>query len=217
MNCFIVTGVYGAGKTEFCVNFALSLGPCVKLADMDILNPYFRSREKADFLLSCGVEVIGNLTQNSTITDVPAISGEVLRSVLSGEKLVVDLAGSTTGLNVLTFFKEYLAAGGYNFWLCVNAFREESNTPAKVLDFISRAEKHSGLKISGLINNSHMLRETTRAHILAGETLVREVLQSTGKPVVYTFLHEGLYNEVKNEITSPVLVFKDLIMREDWL
>ena len=47
----LVTGHYGTGKTEFSVNLALALaaeGARTALADLDIVNPYFRSRERRE-------------------------------------------------------------------------------------------------------------------------------------------------------------------------
>ncbi|MCL2835150.1 MAG: ATP-binding protein [Defluviitaleaceae bacterium] len=221
----IVTGCYGAGKTEFCVNYAISLAVIfppehsmpepVKLADMDVMNPYFRSREKAEFLARRGVQVIGNLTGNSGNQDVPAIGGDVLRAVLARDALVVDLAGSSAGLHALAFFREHLT--GYELWVVLNAFREESATVDKGLRFIQTAEKVSGLRVTGIVNNSHMLRFTTADDVLRGQELSADVAEKTGIPVKYTFTHTEIYNVIKHELISPALTFNKLIMRDDWL
>ena len=45
----IIIGHYGSGKSEFSINYAVKLaemGRKVTLADIDIVNMYFRSREK---------------------------------------------------------------------------------------------------------------------------------------------------------------------------
>jgi len=214
MKPVIVTGVYGTGKTEFCVNYALSLPKPVKLADMDVVNPYFRCREKADILAEKGVQVIGNLTGNSGNQDLPAISGEVLRAVLAGERLVVDLAGSVIGLHALAMFRERLKE--YEFWVVLNAFRLDSSTAQKCAEFIRAAEEVSGLKVTGIVNNSHMLRETKTGHVIKGLELSATVSEMLGIPVVYTFLKADIYNEIKEQILSPVLTFNDMIMRETW-
>ena len=210
----IVTGIYGSGKTEFCLNYALSLPKPVKLADMDVVNPYFRSREKADFLATQNIQVIGNLTDNSGNQDLPAISGEVIRAVLAKDTLVVDLAGSALGLHALSLFKKQL--NDYRFWAVINAFRADSSTAEKARHFIQTAESVSGLKINGIINNSHMLRETAAEHVLHGQALAVEVLKSLDIPIVYTFLKDDIYTEIKDQLASPALTFNKLIMREDW-
>ena len=63
----VVTGHYGSGKTEFCVSLALRLAetgfaPYQRLAlvDLDIANPYFRSRERRETLEGAGVKVYGS-------------------------------------------------------------------------------------------------------------------------------------------------------------
>jgi MinD-like ATPase involved in chromosome partitioning or flagellar assembly len=214
----IITGAYGTGKTEFCINYALfcagSSSVPVKLADMDVVNPYFRSREKAEFLAKNGVQIIGNLTENTGNQDLPAISGEVLRAVLAGDALVVDLAGSTVGLHTLTFFKAHLK--NYDIWVVLNAFRDASSNAAKAVEFINAAESVSGLKVTGIVNNSHMLRETTKDHVLRGYETAVSVSDKTGIPLVYTFVNSTIYEDIRHLINSPVLTFSKLIMREDW-
>ncbi len=49
----LIVGHYGSGKTEFAVNYTMKLaelGRKTAIADMDIVNPYFRSREKAQMM-----------------------------------------------------------------------------------------------------------------------------------------------------------------------
>ncbi|MDR1703652.1 MAG: ATP-binding protein [Clostridiales bacterium] len=215
----IVTGAYGCGKTEFCVNYALEMrrrfprSP-VFLADMDVLNPYFRSREKADFLAGHGVTVIGNNINNAANQDLPAISGQVQRAVIAGHNLIVDLAGSVHGLKTLTFFKDNLS--DYEMWVTVNAFREESGEAEKVLAFIREAQAMSGLRVTGLVNTSHMLRQTKGWHVLKGQELAREVSEKSGIPLVMTFVIRNVYEEIKDKLKSHIVVFDKLIMREEW-
>ena len=220
MDPVIVTGVYGAGKTEFCVHYALyltrTLNAPVKLADMDIMNPYFRSRDKALFLASQGVSVIGNATGNTGNQDLPAISGEVVRAALAGDALVVDLGGHITGLNALAHFKGHLR--GYEMWVVVNAYREESSNAAKTTDFIQKAEETSGLRVTGIVCNTHMLRETDARHVLRGLDLAREASDISGLPIKYVFMPERIHDELigMGVILPPILTFNKLIMREEW-
>jgi hypothetical protein len=215
----IVTGAYGCGKTEFCVNYALEMrrrypkNP-VFLADMDVINPYFRSREKAGFLASRGVTIIGNSLNNAANQDLPAISGQVQRAVIAGQNLIVDLAGSVNGLKTLTFFKDLLTE--YEMWVTVNAFREESAAPEKVLHFIEEAQIMSGLRVTGLINTSHMLKQTEGRHVLRGQELAAEVSERSGVPLVLTFVIKNVYDGIKEKLVSPAFVFDRLIMREEW-
>jgi len=216
----IITGVYGAGKTEFCVNYSLMLADespdrCVYLSDMDVVNPYFRSREKADFLAARGVTVIGNLTNNTTNQDLPAISGNVVRAVLAKECLVVDLAGDTLGLHALSLFKRQLS--DYDIWVVVNANRVESSTTGKVVEFVKRIEAVSGLKVTGLVNNTHMLRETTPKDILLGEEIAHAAATQLSVPLVYTVAQSCFAPELKDKCVAPLFLFDEMIMREPWM
>ena len=57
----IIVGNYGSGKTEVSINLAVNqkrAGVDVKIADLDLVNPYFRTREARKPLLKLGIEVV---------------------------------------------------------------------------------------------------------------------------------------------------------------
>jgi hypothetical protein len=79
----IFCGGFGAGKTEVAVNFSLRMreqGRRVSIADLDIVNLYFRSREVRKELQSQGIEVIvpgGALANADLPIIVPEIKGAI--------------------------------------------------------------------------------------------------------------------------------------------
>lgn len=96
----ILTGHYGTGKTEVSVNLALALaaeGEQVMLADLDIVNPYFRSRERRPLLEKAGVRVISS-SQACSDADVPALPAELL-TILENREIrgILDIGGRSGG------------------------------------------------------------------------------------------------------------------------
>ncbi len=97
----IITGHYGSGKTEFAVNYVKKLRESVDgrvaIADLDIVNVYFRSREKKEELEEKGIQVIAS-NLDTAVADVPAVSGAMTMPVINKEyQYVVDLGGNDVG------------------------------------------------------------------------------------------------------------------------
>ena len=76
----IFVGHYGSGKTECAVNYAMEQarrGREVAMADLDIVNPYFRTREQAEMLGARGIRVVSSNFNNDWRVDIPGISSEI--------------------------------------------------------------------------------------------------------------------------------------------
>ena len=157
----IITGHYGSGKTEFAVNLALKFaadGDRTALADLDIVNPYFRSAERRELLENNGIRVIA--TSFSGVMDVPAVSPEVM-AIFDDPSYrgVIDLGGDPEGARMLGRYEPQLAREGYDLLCVVNANRPETNAPEKVLSYMEYIEMACRQKITGLVNNTHLCRE----------------------------------------------------------
>ena len=100
----IITGHYGCGKTEFGVNYAVKMKEKfenVLVADLDIVNPYFRSREKKKFLEQLGIKVVDSNIKNANV-DVPALSAQIPGAILNENYIsVLDVGGDPVGARVL--------------------------------------------------------------------------------------------------------------------
>ncbi len=218
MGVTIITGYYGSGKTEFCVNFATylqeKLNRDIYLADLDVINPYFRSREKVDYLREHNVYIIGNNLQNSTGQDIPAISGEMIRTLLSGDELIIDLAGSVNGLKALSLFKQHMES--YELYCVLNVYRSETDSKEKMLKYLKDTELVSGLKVSGIVHNSHLVHDTTACDVLEAQELVTQVSKESALPIKYTLVKQSIYEQIKSNINSEVITFDKLKMREAW-
>ena len=181
----IITGHYGSGKTEFAVNFAISLaqkGYEVTLADLDIVNPYFCSREQTQALNGRGVRVNATLGGGA---DLPALNPAVSALFEPGVCGVIDAGGDPAGARVLARYAEAICSVPYEFFCVLNFNRPETATPEQAERYLRQIEQSAKLAATGLIHNTHLCSETTAADVLRGAKLAEEVSKRTRLPVLY--------------------------------
>lgn len=183
----IITGHYGTGKTEFAVNLALSLaadGEQVMLADLDIVNPYFRSRERKAMLEEAGIRLISS-SQACSDADVPALPAELL-TILENRDIrgVLDIGGDPVGARVLARFRPKIIQEDYQLIYVLNANRPEVRTPDSATAYLRGIEVTTGLTCTGIVNNTHLCGETTTDEIRRGAALAAAVSKETGIPVL---------------------------------
>ncbi|MDD2484768.1 MAG: ATP-binding protein [Eubacteriales bacterium] len=220
----IITGHYGSGKTEFSINYALDLmqqGKKTALVDLDIANVYFRSRERQAFLEEAGIEVHSNIYHSDISADLPAIAPSI-RKVLENHTYhtVIDAGGNETGAMILNQFARHFLEEEHDMLYVVNANRPETKTLEGAMYHYHRICDESGLRISGLINNTHMLRETEAADVLKGYQLCHEISEKEGIPLIYSCCTEEILIKLKETDAMPV-DFNPyrirLYMRPSWL
>jgi len=220
INTYIITGPYGGGKTEFCVNLALKTAAetgKVIIADLDVVNPYFRSREKAEKLAPRGIEVMGDCLNNNTGQDLPAVSYAFLSHLRRGDNVIIDLAGGTLGLNLLASCYEAVRKISYEFLCVLNLFRPETGSAEKMADFVREINAKSKIAVTGLVNNGHMLHGTTAEHVLASQAAILAAGKELNLPLKYTLVRQNVYDTIKSEIKSEKeITFDSMIMRESW-
>ena len=202
----IITGHYGTGKTELSVNLALALageGSQVMLADLDIVNPYFRSRERRPQLEAAGVQVISS-SQACSDADVPALPAELL-SILENRDVrgVLDIGGDPVGARVLARFQPKIVQEDYQLIIVLNANRPEVRTAEAAVSYLRAIEATTGLTCSGLVNNTHLCGETTPAEIRKGAALAGEVSRQTGLPIL-CHTAEARFLEDVSDLREPV-------------
>ncbi len=203
----IITGHYGSGKSEFAVNLALKYAKDnlkVALADLDIVNPYFRSAEKKELLEENGIRVIA--TGFSCAMDLPAVTPEVL-SIFDDKsyKGIIDLGGDPEGANILGRYENQLEREDFDLWCVVNANRPETNAADRVISYMDFIKKACGQKITGLVNNTHLCRETQIEDILKGAKLVDEVSKLSNLPIVYHVVENKFVEDVKDQLVGDIL------------
>ena len=208
----IITGAYGVGKSEFASQLALTKAPCA-LADLDVINPYFRPREQALWLASKGVTVLGSILTNHINQDFPAMSGNLRGAISQNTPLIIDCAGSENGLKPLASFEDVLQNA--RVWLVVNAHRPESFFD-QIKPMIELFESRSHLCISGLVHNTHLLDQSDPQDILKAQIELEAFSQEIKIPIVYTMI-DARFRQLQHSIHNPVVLFDHLILRSDWM
>ena len=217
----IITCHYGSGKTEFAVNYVKKLRESVDgrvaIADLDIVNVYFRSREKKEELEEKGIQVIAS-NLDTAVADVPAVSGAMTMPVINKEyQYVVDLGGNDVGTLVLGRIKPLLDHAEADFFMVVNAYRPNTSTPEGIIEQMENLEYAAGLKVTGFINNTNLVRETTAECLLHGDEVLKEVTKRTGVPVKYVSYVKDVMTEEIPEGLSGELFPMEFNMRKTWM
>lgn len=212
---FILLGPYGSGKTEIAVNLALRLarsGRRTALADLDIVNPYFRSREKGDILAGAGVELIAP-ARETWAADLPALPPKlwtlIQDSTLAG---VMDIGGDK-GAVVLAAFSQALIKAGPAVWYVLNQARQTAQSPQAAAGQLRETEARAKIPVTGLINNTHLMADTDAGLVLSGARYAREVASLTGLPVVCHSVQQSVAGGLS--FPEPVLPL-ELTMKRPW-
>ena len=221
----VVTGHYGSGKTEFCVSLAMRLakagyGPYERLSliDIDIANPYFRSRERRALLEANGVGVYGNAYDHEITAELPALGADI-RAPLEDAKcrVIVDVGGNDTGAVVLNQFGKYLGPDDALFLIVVNANRPETRDLEGAMEHLDAIERKTGRHVDGIVNNTHLLTETDAACVDRGHALCAALCKQTGRFLWCDCYPEGIVDgemlEGKYEHVLPL----GLYMRPTWI
>ncbi|NKN48860.1 ATP-binding protein [Clostridioides difficile] len=216
----IITGHYGSGKSEFAMNYVVKLRDMVSgkvaIADLDVVNVYFRTREKKELMKSLGIQPIDS-SINAPTLDLPAVSAEVMSPMVDHSyNSVIDLGGDNVGARVIGRFSHLLKEGDYDMLFVINANREKTQTSEEVIQYIKEIEKSSKLKLTGLINNTHLIRFTTIDDVLRGQKVAKEVSEKCNIPIRYVACLENLVEQLPKDLEGEIFPIK-LYMREDWM
>jgi len=207
-----LTGYYGSGKSEIAMNLAIQ-NHVNYLVDLDIINPYFRTREMEQLLQTHQIKVISSGTEHGMYTDLPYISGRVFQPFLQKEsRAIYDLGGNDLGAKLLIQFQDYQEP--IDILVVVNVFRVETQTADDICKLIEKIEISSGRKVTGLINNSNLIHETTLETVLTGEKILQDVAKRTGLPIQYTSVSEGVL-KTTHTFAGELLNLK-IYLRKNW-
>jgi hypothetical protein len=213
----IITGHFGTGKTEFSVNLAMDLaraGQKVMLADLDIVNPYFRSRERKALMEEAGVQVICS-SQACSDADIPALPAEILTILEDRSRRgILDIGGDPDGARVLARFQPKIVAEDYQLIFVSNANRPEVETAEKSISYLRSIEAVTGLTCTGLVDNTHLCGETTPEEVRRGSALAEEISRQTGLPVLCSTAEKQIADQLGN-FEKPVYPIT-IRMKKPW-
>ena len=193
-----VTGHFGSGKTEFAVSLAFALAAdrgaeTLALCDLDIENPYFRSRERQDALRAAGIQVFSDPSDGRNGSELQTISAAI-RTPLEDPtcRVVLDCGGDASGAMILRQFAKYFSPGDHRLLCVVNPCRPGTDTPEKAAEHIRAIERASGLAVTGLVSNAHFIWQTAAETVREGWAFTKEVEARTGVPALAACCMESL-------------------------
>ncbi|MDR1821931.1 MAG: ATP-binding protein [Oscillospiraceae bacterium] len=217
-----VCGHYGSGKTEAAVSLAFArrrANPEIPLAivDLDIVNPYFRSRERRDELARVGVQVYGSIYKGDIAAEIPALGADAKTPIENPDTdVIIDCGGNNAGANVLNQFSKLLNEDNSDMAVVVNFNRFETRTVEAAAEHIAAIEAVTGLAARYIINNTHLLTETTAETIAAGHALAVKTAALTKKELLMTTYPEKYVKLTDIAVLTDRLFPVGMHMRETW-
>ncbi len=219
----VITGHYGVGKTNLAINLALDAryaGMGVRVADLDIVNPYFRSSDYRCLLEDAGVQAIAPRYAGTTL-DAPAISGQVSAALdwARGERgrlLIVDAGGDDAGATALGRFAGGIAEGDYDLLYVVNRSRNlthDAHEAHEALSVLREIEAASHLHATAVANNTHLADFTDGEVLSRGVGFAQEVAALAGLPLAFSAVPRCMFEDADIPgVRYPVSVY----VRKPW-
>jgi len=205
----IITGNYGSGKTEVSINLAVNRkreGLEVCIADLDLVNPYFRTREARVPLSKMGIDVVLPPTQYLK-ADLPILSpkiGGVSRN--PSQLTLLDVGGNDVGATVLATLADFLKDKTFHMLQVVNPFRPFTETIKGCLKIRDEIQSSSRMTINGIIGNANLIDNTVPEDIYSGFNFVESLAVESGLPLKFITVAEELMQEIDiNRFSCPVL------------
>ena len=202
----LLSGHYGSGKTNIAVNLALrmkSLQKKVAIADIDIVNPYFRTKDSQEELERAGIRLICSEFASSNI-DLPALPQDVYAVIDDREwNAVVDVGGDDRGALALGRWRDaILAEDNYEMLFVINRFRPLTSDAASTVEVMREIEVASGMPFTGIVNNSNLGDDTTAEDVLGSQAYASSVCEMTGLTLKMTTVQEELYPQLAGQIAN---------------
>jgi hypothetical protein len=205
----IIVGNYGSGKTEVSINLAVNrkrAGLDVRVADLDLVNPYFRTREARKQLSELGIDVVGP-PEKYLQADLPILSPVIAGMIRRPSQLtLIDAGGNDVGVKVLATLADPLRDKSVHMLQIVNPYRPFTDTIKGCLKMRDEIEKASKLTISSIVGNANLIDETTAEDIYKGYDFVKALSDQSLLPLEFITVAKELLPEIDIErFSCPVL------------
>jgi hypothetical protein len=207
----IITGHYGAGKTNFAVNTALDIRnrkPDAKITvcDLDIVNPYFRSADFFDTFAMNKIRTAAPKFANSNL-DIPALDFDMKAEIANSDYLIIDVGGDESGAVALGRYADILRhASGFSMLYVINCHRCLTSEPEEAVSIMHEIEKASRLKHTAIVNNSNLGSQTDTDILEHSVKFADEVCKQTGLPLCCTSAMQGIRADVPRHFPCKIFV-----------
>ena len=204
----LLCGHYGSGKTNIAVNIAAELkkqGGNVAIADLDIVNPYFRAKDSVEEFKKLGIRLICSEYANTNL-DIPALPQDMYAVTDDRTlKVVLDIGGDDRGALVLGRLAPAITAeNDYEMLMVVNCFRPLTRDAESTIEVMREIETAGKIKFTGLVNNSNLGAETTEADVLSSVSYAGNVSELSGLPIFMTTVEKSLFERLSPKIENWV-------------
>ncbi len=202
----LFAGHYGSGKTNIAINYAVYLkqmGYPVTVADLDIVNPYYRAKDSEAMLQEMGIDMIASRFANSNV-DLPALPKEIYGLVNDTERYgVLDIGGDDRGALALgRYTPDILKEGAYEMLLVINRSRPLTRTAEDTAEVLREMEKAGGIRFTGIVNNTNFGLETKAEDIISSVSYAGDVSRVTGLPIKMTCAMRTLIPQLEGKIPN---------------
>ena len=204
----LFAGHYGSGKTNIAVNYAIALAKenkSVCIADLDIVNPYFRTADSAQRLQKAGVELISPQFANSNV-DLPALPAEAYKLVQNKHCYgIMDIGGDDRGAYALGRYVPYIQEeNDYRMIFVANCCRPLTRTADEALEVMGQIEAACGLRFTDIVNNSNLGPLSDPQVLEDSQPFIRELCEKSGLPLFFTAVRADLAPLVKLPNVFPL-------------
>ena len=202
----LFAGHYGSGKTNIAVNYALKIkaeGHSTVIADMDIVNPYFRTKDSEKELNEAGIRLISSQYASSNV-DLPSLPQD-LYNVIDDKSnyAVLDIGGDDRGAYALgRYAPSILKENDYEMFMVINKFRPLTKDVQSTVEVMDEIQTACGMKFTAIVNNSNLGDETTAQDVFNSVEYAKSVAEATELPLKMTTVNETLYHELKDKIEN---------------
>ena len=210
----LFAGHYGSGKTNIAVNYAFKLareGKKVCIADLDIVNPYFRTKDSEEELKAMGIELISPRFANTNV-DLPALPAESYRLVQDRSVYgMMDIGGDDRGAYALgRYVGAIKAEGDYRMAFVINCYRPLTSTVEDTVEIMREIEGACGLEFTCIVNNSNLGAETTAQTVLDSIDFAERLSEATGLEIWMHTAEESVAGQLDGLSVMPMTLQKKI-------
>ena len=212
-------GSFGSGKTEIAINYSIYCRKSytkIAIVDLDIVNPYFRTREAKDTLILKGIKVISP-EGKMTYADLPLISPEIKGLIQNPDyRVILDVGGDDVGTVVLGNFRHFIKDLDYEMLLVVNPYRPFTQSVPQIKQMAQEIENTSRLKINGIVSNPNLSSQTDEEIIEKGHILIKQAAKNMKMPIKFICIDGRFSQKIRQENFEEPIFYIKRFMHLPW-